>query len=95
LRVLEGIARKVLLTAAYNGQRLTLAPHSLFARRGELYTSALNLTKKWRTAEDRKLGYFKVSGLAGVELTEQPFESLPGAEAMLAKADDELVLTVS
>jgi hypothetical protein len=93
--VLEAIARKVLLNAAYNGQRLTLAPHALFARRGELYASALNLSKNWRSDEERRLGYFKVAGLAAVEVTEDPFDALPNAAGMLAGADDEVLLAVA
>jgi hypothetical protein len=93
--VLEAIARRVLLTAAYNGQRLTLAPHALFARRGELYASALNLSKTWRADEERRLGYFKVAGLAAVEVTEDPFDALPNAAGMLAGAGDEVLLAVT
>ena len=93
--VLEAIARKVLLVAAYNGQRITLAPHALFARRGELYASALNLSKNWRSDEERRLGYFKVAGLAAVEVTEDPFDALPNAAEMLAGAGDQVLLAVA
>jgi len=95
LGVLEAIARRVLLSAAYNGQRLTLAPHALFARRGELYASALNLSKNWRADEERRLGYFKVAGLAAVEVTEDSFDALPNAAEMLAGAGDEVLLAVT
>ena len=93
--VLEAIARRVLLIAAYNGQRLTLAPHALFSRRGELYASALNLSKNWRADEERRLGYFKVAGLAAVEVTDDSFEALPNAAEMLAGAGDEVLLAVT
>jgi len=93
--VLEAIARRVLLNVAYNGERLTLAPHALFARRGELYASALNLSKNWRADEERRLGYFKVTGLAAVEVTEDPFDALPNAAGMLAGAGDEVLLAVT
>jgi hypothetical protein len=93
--VLEAIARRVLLSAAYNGQRLTLAPHALFARRGELYASALNLSKNWRADEERRLGYFKVAGLAAVAVTEDPFDALPNAAGMLAGAGDEVLLAIT
>jgi hypothetical protein len=88
--VLEAISRRVLLSAAYNGQRLTLV-----ARRGELYASALNLSKNWRADEERRLGYFKVAGLAAVEVTEDPFDALPNAAGMLAGAGDEVLLAVT
>ena len=95
LSVLEAIARSVLLTARYNGQALTLAPHALLARHGELYLSALNLTKNWRAADEQRLGYFKLDGLVGVEVTEEPFEPLKTSGAMLSRAGDELLLAVA
>ena len=94
IKILEAIARCRLLTARYNGQRLTLAPHALFARRGDLFVSALNVAKTWRSADDRRLGYFKLAGLAEVEVTREPFEALPAPAAVLAQTGDELLLTV-
>jgi hypothetical protein len=96
LTVMEAIARTVLLTAQYNGQALTLAPHVLFARRGDLFVSALNLTKNWRSADEKRLGYFKLAGLAHVELTQETFLALPNfAAEALAQPDDELLLAVT
>ena len=91
---MEAIARTVLLTARYNGQTLTLAPHALFARRGDLFVSALNLAKARRADDEPRLGYFKLSGLADVALTDEPFAALPGA-ASLPRPDDELILAVA
>ena len=45
LKLMEAIARKRKVTAHYNGQVLTLAPHLLFERRGELLIRAVNLNK--------------------------------------------------
>ena len=96
MTVMEAIARAVLLTAQYNGQLLTLAPHALFSRRGDLFVSALNLTKNWRSAEEKRLGYFKLAGLAQVELTQEPFEALPNFAAdAVAQPGDALLLAVS
>jgi hypothetical protein len=95
LKLLEAIARGVLLTARYNGQTLTLAPHALFARRGDLFVSALNLAKNRRPDDEPRLGYFKLSGLAAVELTDEPFEALPKTAALLARSEDELILAVA
>ena len=93
---MEAIARTMLLTARYNGQALTLAPHALFARRGDLFVSALNLTKNWRSLEEKRLGYFKLAGLEDVELTQEFFEALPNFAAQaLARAEDELLLAVT
>ena len=91
---MEAIARRMLLTGRYNGQTLTLAPHALFARRGDLFVSALNVAKNWRSADERRLGYFELAGLADVEVTGEPFETLPNSAALLAQIDDELLLAV-
>ena len=96
MAVMEAIARAVILTAQYNGQVLTLAPHALLSRRGDLFVSALNLTKNWRSAEEKRLGYFKLAGLAQVELTQEPFEALPNfAAEAIAQPGDALLLAVS
>ena len=95
IQILEAVARRLLLTATYNGQKLTLAPHALFARRGDLFVSALNLTKSWRSDEERRLGYFKVAGLAGVEVTQDSFDVLPDSGPLLSRAGDELLLAVA
>jgi len=95
IRILEAVARRLLLTASYNGQRLTLAPHALFARHGDLFVSALNLTKSWRADEERRLGYFKVAGLADVEVTEDTFDVLPESGPLLSREGDELLLAAA
>ena len=95
LAILEAIARRLLVTATYNGQALTLAPHALFARHGDLFLSALNLGKARRADEEPRLGYFKVAGLAGVAVTQDPFEALPDCGPLVARAGDELLLAVA
>lgn len=95
IKIIEGIARRVLVTARYNGQALSLAPHALFARHGELFVRALNLSKNWRSDEERRLGHFKVAGLAAVEVTEQTFDVLPTAEPLLSRPEDDLVFAVN
>ena len=96
MTIIEAIARTVLVTARYNRQALTLAPHALLARRGELYVSALNLTKIWPSPDEKRLGYFKLAGLTDVELTRETFEALPNfAPEALAQADDEVLLTIT
>lgn len=95
IKIMEAIARSMLLTARYNGQRLTLAPHALVARRGDQFVSALNLAKNQRAADERRLGYFKLAGLADVEVTTEPFEALPNSSALLSHPDDELLLAVA
>jgi len=95
IAILEAIARRLLLTANYNGQKLTLAPHALFARHGDLFVSALNLTKAWRADEERRLGYFKIAGLADAEITQDTFDALPDCGPLLSRAGGELILAVA
>lgn len=92
---MEAIARSVLLTARYNGQTMTLAPHALLARDGELFLRALNLTKNWRTPEDMHLGQFKLDGLTEVEVMEESFEPLPDSEPSFSNENEELLLSVA
>ena len=63
LVLFEAIARKRAVTAEYNGVQMRLAPHVLFERRGDLFLSAVNLTKNWRSEEEKRLGHFKLDGL--------------------------------
>ena len=94
LKLMEAIARKRLVTAHYNGQVLTLAPHLLFERRGDLFISALNLNKSWRSDEEPRLGHFKLGGLASMELSEDEFAPLPGFEPARPREEDTPLLAV-
>ena len=90
----EAIARKRAVTAEYNGVQMRLAPHVLFERRGDLFLSALNMSKNWRSDDEKHLGYFKLDGLAATTLTDEGFDPLPAFEAAAPHPDDTLVLAV-
>lgn len=94
LTMMEAIARRRTITANYNGARMTLAPHQLFERHGDLFVSALNLGKTWRSDDDRRLGHFKLDGLGAPEIGEESFEPLPSFEAAPPRDDDTLLLAV-
>lgn len=94
LVLMEAIARKIVVTARYNGVVLRLAPHALFERHGELYVSALNLDKNWISEEARRLGHFKLSGLSMMELTEDPFDPMPAYEPAAPRPEDMLVFAI-
>lgn len=94
LKLMEAIARRRMVTAHYNGNRMTLAPHQMFERRGDLFVSALNLSKNWRSPDDWRLGHYKLDGLAVTELQEGTFEPLPSFEAAAPREDDTLLLAV-
>jgi hypothetical protein len=94
LSVMEAIARKRTVTANYNGSSIKLAPHLLFERHGDLFISALNMTKVWRSEDDRRLGQFKLAGLGAAELLDEPFDPLPTYRAEAPRADDTLILAI-
>jgi hypothetical protein len=94
MKMMEAIARRRRVTALYNGNQMTLAPHQMFERRGDLFVSALNLSKNWRSPDDWKLGHFKLDGLAVTELQDEEFEPLPSFEAAAPHEDDTLLLAV-
>lgn len=94
LKLMEAIARKRMVTAHYNGQILTLAPHLLFERHGDLFISALNLNKSRRSDEEPRLGHFKLGGLASIELSEDEFVPLPDFEPAAPREEDTPLLAV-
>ncbi|GFE74715.1 MULTISPECIES: hypothetical protein [Novosphingobium] len=94
LSLMEAISFRRTVNARYNGGIIKLAPHLMFERHGDLFVSALNLTKAWRSPEERRLGQFKLAGLEVTELLEEVFEPLPDFEAAAPREDDTLLLTV-
>ncbi|MEO5587148.1 MAG: hypothetical protein ABIQ81_05595 [Novosphingobium sp.] len=94
LRVMEAIARKITVTANYNGSSIKLAPHLMFERHGDLFISALNMTKVWRSEDDRRLGQFKLAGLAVTELLDEAFDPLPTYRPETPRSDDTLILAI-
>ena len=91
---MEAIARRKLIVARYNGEIIRLAPHLLFERHGELFTSALNLSKNWRSDDERRLGQFKLAGLGAVELLDESFDPLPAFAPEVPRPDDTLILAI-
>ncbi|PLK26039.1 hypothetical protein [Novosphingobium sp. TH158] len=94
LQMMEAIARKQIVEADYNGQRIRLAPHLLFERHGDLFVSALNLGKTWRSDEEPRLGQFKLAGLGNPALLDEPFETLPTFAPQPPRETDTLLLAV-
>ena len=94
LTIMEAIARKHAVSARYNGGEMILAPHVLFERRGDLFVSALNLSKPPRADGEVQLGQFKLGGLGMVALTETPFEPIPSYQAVTPRLDDTLIFAI-
>lgn len=94
LTLMEAIARKRAVAALYNGTTIKLAPHQIFERHGDLFLSALNLSKNWRADEERRLGQFKFAGLKDVKLLEDTIVALPSYNGALPRSDDVLILSI-
>ncbi|MCT2399127.1 WYL domain-containing protein [Novosphingobium mangrovi (ex Huang et al. 2023)] len=92
--IMEAIVRRRTICAEYNGGEMLLAPHRMFTRHGDLFVSALNLRKNWRSEEERRLGHFKLDGLSNAALTADEFEPLPANENCLPRETDQEVLSV-
>ena len=94
LTVMEAISRQKTIAARYNGELIKLAPHLLFERRGDLFTVALNMSKNWRSGDERRLGQFKLAGLVATELLDESFDPLPSYEPAVPRSDDALILAI-
>lgn len=92
--MMEAIARRRRVTARYNGAMLDLAPHLMFERHGDLFISALNINKKWRSDEEPRLGNFKLIGLDAAEVLDEEFEPIPSFTPTPPHDDAILVLAV-
>ncbi len=94
IKLMEAIARQRTIAVRYNGERFKLAPHLLFERHGDLFVSALNLSKNWRDQDERWLGQFKLAGLGAGELLDETFDPMPSYHAEAPRAEDSLVMAI-
>lgn len=91
---MEAITRRKIVEARYNNETFRLAPHLLFQRNGDLFTSALNVDKVWRADEDPRLGQFKLAGLGDVTITNDEFGPLPSFSPETPRHDDIAILAI-
>ena len=94
LTIMEAIARKKAVSARYNGGEMILAPHLLFERHGDLFVSALNLSKVRRADDECQLGQFKLEGLAMMALTDVTFEPLATFQQAAPRSDDTMIFAI-
>ncbi|MFM5948843.1 MAG: hypothetical protein ACKOPM_06385 [Novosphingobium sp.] len=94
LTLFEAISTKRTVEALYNGTTIRIAPHLMFERHGDLFVSALNLGKTWRSDEAPRLGQFKLAGLNDTALLDETFEPVEGFKPAPPRADDVLILAV-
>lgn len=94
LTMMEAIARRRTVEASYNATRIVLAPHLLFERHGDLFVSAVNLSKQRREDSEQRLGQFKLAGLAAATILDDGFEQLPTFRPVAPRMDDKVLLTI-
>lgn len=71
----EAIALKKCVDAVYNRMAVRLAPHILYTKHGEVYLDAVTVTREGRPPREVKVGAFKVSGLTGLALADDTFQT--------------------
>ena len=69
----EAIVRQLAVTATYNKGTVTIAPHILYTRHGEIYVDAITVERDGKPPREEKLGTFKLEGLGDPTLTARAF----------------------
>lgn len=69
----EAIVKKLAIVATYNRGEVTLAPHILYTRHGEIYVDALTIERDGKPPKEAKMGAFKLAGLSPLRLTARRF----------------------
>lgn len=72
---LEAIVKRQALAATYNNVELTIAPHILYTRHGDLHVDAVTIDRDGKPPREVKLGTFKLAGLNAVRLTPRRFDA--------------------
>lgn len=71
--VFEAIVKKQAIAATYNRGTVTLAPHILYTKHGEIYLDALTIERDGQPPREPKVGAFKLAGLTGLRITPRRF----------------------
>ena len=92
--VFEAIVRQQCIAATYNKTEVTLAPHVLYTKHGELYLDGVVLVRDGRPPKEEKVGAFKLIGLNGVRITPRRFAIHPLFDPRLDRYDGETLMMV-
>ena len=71
--VFEAVVKKQAIAATYNRGTVTLAPHVVYTKHGEIYLDATTIDRDGQPPKEVKLGAFKLAGLAGLRITPRRF----------------------
>lgn len=72
--VFEAIVKQQAIAATYNRGTVTLAPHVLYTKHGEIYLDALTLERDGQPPKEAKIGAFKLAGLSALRITPRRFK---------------------
>ena len=92
--VLEAIVKRFAISATYNLAEVTLAPHILYTRHGDLHVDAITMERDGRPPKEVKIGTFKLSGLSALRVTPRHFVPHRMFDAADAKYADVTLLAV-
>ena len=70
----EAIVRLLTVTATYNKGTVTIAPHILYTRHGEIYVDAVTVERDGKPPREEKIGTFKLAGLGALRITPRRFQ---------------------
>lgn len=91
---LEAIVKRQAVAATYNRVEVTMAPHVLYTRHGELHVDAVTIERDGKPPREEKIGTFKLSGLSAVRITPRRFTPSALFEAAAERYLGETVMAV-
>ena len=71
--VFEAVVKKQAIAASYNRGTVTLAPHVVYTKHGEIYLDAVTIDRDGQPPREVKIGAFKLTGLTGLRITPRRF----------------------
>ncbi|MBW6523652.1 hypothetical protein KZ810_09105 [Sphingomonas sp. RHCKR47] len=92
--VFEAIVKQQAIAASYNRGSVTLAPHIVYTKHGEIYLDALTLERDGQPPREAKIGAFKLTGLTGLRVTPRRFAASELFDAKDAKYDGVTLLAI-
>lgn len=92
--VFEAIVKQQAIAASYNRGTVTLAPHIVYTKHGEIYLDALTLERDGQPPREPKIGAFKLTGLTGLRVTPRRFIASELFEPKDAKYDGVTLLAI-
>ncbi|PCG15650.1 MULTISPECIES: hypothetical protein [Sphingomonas] len=72
--VFEAIVKQQAIAATYNRGSVTLAPHIVYTKHGEIYLDAMTIDRDGQPPKEPKIGAFKLAGLSGLRITPRRFQ---------------------